>query len=447
MDHLFSVISDTDRMRGQDASDNLSFHVDNSKYAPATIRSSLCHLRLIKRNGYQISQFKDGNALNILNKLKNRKGELLTNSHKRQVAFAIQKVDNSIKIDTKQFGKHRQEKVTRMSDAFFLDHVKKMVTNAAEYLGRHITQEVSDLAMLEACAAVLFSVCTALRIDEICQLQYDHLDRIKEGEPINISCKGKSSAMRTIPNSDILASLIHTLVLIKPKVEKCVAGSDAQIHIIAHWQLKKDFVIKTSQSFMRKKLKELSALTTVEDDQPKNDWKEYKLGFQSFRKYITTILVENGGHLVAQALNNHKNLVTTLTHYTNPTPQTAEDTMNRLYGSTHSKWNDEDFFEKELRDLAGSPSPSGTSSTVEEELMDSNQPDANENMEVEREKENLEREREKENLEREREKIKSSRRKQLRRKHYRSRSNTQSSSSSSDERENFMDAHTGGVEE
>lgn len=74
---------------------------------------------------------------------------------------------------------------------------------------------------------------------------------------------------------------------------------------------------------MRKKLKELVALSLV---------KYRGLGFNKFRKYITSILVEGGALSAAQMMNNHSSTGPTLNHYY-VTNKASEETFSDLHGN------------------------------------------------------------------------------------------------------------------
>lgn len=82
-----------------------------------------------------------------------------------------------------------------------------------------------------------------------------------------------------------------------------------------------DYVLITSVSQLRRSLKQLAVSFSVNVP---------NLGFNKFRKYMTSLLVDAGNHSLAQFINSHRNMDTTLTNYDVGTKQSMEKTLNTI---------------------------------------------------------------------------------------------------------------------
>lgn len=291
----------------------------------ATIRSAISHVKLLQANNISIStkSFLAGTN-RLLDSLKNRKGETLSLGYKIQLGVTIKRMFPESDVDINVYKeKTNSLKTSRASNVNFMSKVKRLLQEASLYLGTINPSEIiNDIGMYDTCTAIVISSCTSLRISEIMQLKMSDATSILRGLPIFIKSKGSGKESRNVAPNDILVRLLKLLARHRPIIN---GNPESKMHKGAaskQLRLQNGYIIISSESHITKKLKELAAVHELHFD---------VLGFNIFRKYITTMLVNRGGHLVAQAMNNHTSLNTTFNHYTTLTSDASEKTYDSIF--------------------------------------------------------------------------------------------------------------------
>lgn len=88
-------------------------------------------------------------------------------------------------------------------------------------------------------------------------------------------------------------------------------------------RLRDNYVFVMSVSQLQKWLKQFAVMFSVNLS---------NLGFNMFRKYITTLLIGGGGHTLAQFVNAHSNVNMIITNYDLGTKNIIEKTMDDIIG-------------------------------------------------------------------------------------------------------------------
>lgn len=302
---------------------------DSSKLSKSTLISSASHIRTLKRNDIPINeQSLTINTTEMLDKLRNGKGELLDDLYKRQIGMTIKRMYPDININLDKYSRNRSQSrkyTTRNTSEEFNLSLKLIIDHASLVIKQsYELKTIESLGIYDACIAVLLTVSTSLRINELNQLKVRHIEKIKASEPLDIVSKGSRRVRSIAPNS-ILLGVLNAIQIQRPKV---FANLELKTDDMATRKQKQrysdGYLLINSVGNMRLKLKEISAALGI---------KTQTLGFNSFRKYITSVLVENGAHYIAQSMNNHSSLNTTLNHYNVVAPQAVQKTFNDLMDS------------------------------------------------------------------------------------------------------------------
>lgn len=308
---------------------------DRSKLSKSTCKSIGSHLKTLIRNKVPIDEEHLAyNTVAMLNRLVDTKGKKLTDAYKRQIGMTIKRLFPNVHINLTRFNKTRNNKTNnRMSDPQFAQLIKKLIEYAATILNRMDHDAIiDDIGLYDTCVAILIITSTCLRLHETSQLTLGDIVKIQNHEAVYIKSKGDSNA-RIIAENEVLAKVLKLVQKQRNKIEDAVLIKKSD-YATQH-QLKRlaeQFIIISSEDYMRKKLRTLSA-TVYHGKQT--------LGFNMFRKYTTSLLIDGGGHLVAQSLNNHSSVNTTLDHYNVVGPQTVQDTYNDIMDALNvNKLND-----------------------------------------------------------------------------------------------------------
>lgn len=293
---------------------------DPDKLLPNTIQSSVSHINLLKRNGVPINHdalVRDTNK--ILNSLKMRNGKPVKDSYKLQIGRTVKRMFPDADVDLKRYNKSRSMGPTRISSPDFMRNMQKIINIASQMVQAAYT-DIEDIGIYNTALVVLLSLSTSLRISELLQLRMSDLHSIETRRPLNIKTKGRRGA-RVLMANDLLLAMVNAIRMQRSNVEECMRRRVADNHSVSMIdRLTNEFIIICSESYMRRRLKELAA--------PVIDPRTLKsniLGFNTFRRVTTTLLVDNGEHSIAQAINNHSNMNTTLRHYNVQTTQASED--------------------------------------------------------------------------------------------------------------------------
>lgn len=307
---------------------------DRTKVSKTTMKSVLSHIRLLKRNNVPIDEeHLTYDTIKMLNRLVDTRGKKLSDLYKRQIGMTIKRLFPHIRdrIDLSKLNGARNDKdghtSTRAMDPDFMNLVQKLIDYAAMILNRMNSEsEVKDLGLYDTCLAILIISCTCLRLHEACQLTVPDIKKIRNREAVYIRSKGGSN-VRIIAENATLRKVFDLVKKQRGKVENAIAVKNLD-HATRHQVMRynKGYIIISSEDYMRKKLRTLMATIYPE---------RQVMGFNVFRKYTTSILVDGGGHYVAQALNNHSTVNTTLDHYNVVGPQTVQNTYNDIIDAMH----------------------------------------------------------------------------------------------------------------
>lgn len=304
---------------------------DTSKYSENTIRSTCSHFRLLLANGINIESNDELSKIK-LNALKNKHKQPLSDEHKYQIAMSLKRIAN-IQLDIRKLIKSRNLKSSphrrRAANPEYMNDVEKIINRATQIVQDVSTnQEIIDLGLYFSCLSVLLTLATTMRINEITKLKLDDLDNILEKKPVNIKLKSKNvEYKRTFILSDLLISIIRTIKNQRVYVREYLMNKriNTKEHTTQLTKLRDDYLILVSTSYMCKKIKEISAACYIPISTQ---------GFNMFRKYMTTLLSDNGRHDLAQRLNQHTNEATTINNYYIQSAQASEDAFSKIHQLT-----------------------------------------------------------------------------------------------------------------
>lgn len=299
--------------------------IDLAKLSDSTITSMLSHIRTLQRNHVGIDfESLTTNTVSVLDKLKDTHGKPLNRAYKRQIAMTIKRLYPSVDINIKPFSKHEQKATTRLMSGDFVRVIGELVTRSTKVIRSAYTEDIADLAIYDTCLTIILTVGTSLRIQEIHDLKMSHIKLIRDERPIPIRSKGYQN-LRMIAINSLLDMAFVAIEYQRDAVKRCLS-KETRIRANQKHQARFDagYIIVTSIDFMRKKLRELSSgIENLDATQ--------SFGFNIFRKYITTVVTEQGGHKIAQAMNNHSSESTTVNHYNVVSRVAAEKTYDRIF--------------------------------------------------------------------------------------------------------------------
>lgn len=312
---------------------------DPGKLSSATVESMVSHINLLKRNDVPITKAAlTADPVRLLDSLVTSKGKRLTPLYKLQIAATLRRMyPNDFSIDTRKYNAARKSATTRVSSQPFMQAIRKIIDAASVVVKQaYVETEIEDLATYDTSLVVLLSSCTSMRVSELYQLKTTDIETIRRNEPVVVHSKGAlAGRRRVISPNDLLLAVLVAVQEQRVKAERAATNSLAMNRSPRYKanRLNGGFILLTSISHMRRKLKEIAAtfgvhLRTGEMDESDG----HTLGFNAFRKYITTMLVDGGGHTVARVINNHTNLNTTLSNYHILSAETAEATFDRIDG-------------------------------------------------------------------------------------------------------------------
>lgn len=299
-----------------------------SELSNATLKCVASHIKTLKRNNIPLTEEAlTHNTIHMLDRLIDTKGRPLNHNYKRQIGMTIKRMFRNNIINLSAYNKLRSgtgKSKTRLASAEFVGIVKRLTTKASLIIKEtYAADKINDLALYDACLTALITTSTSLRIEEVLQLKLAHIQKIINKEPIGIKSKAYRNVRSVAPN-DLLLSVFAAIKAQRSKVNENIAMK--RVDKASKYQRARfdaGYLIITSANYMRKKLHELAASVSI----------NYKiLGFNIFRKFITSVLVEGGGHFVAQTMNNHSSLNTTLDHYNVIGAQSVQKTYDNLTG-------------------------------------------------------------------------------------------------------------------
>lgn len=304
---------------------------DRTKLSKTTVQNSVSHINVLRRNGVTIDEVNlTHNTVDMLDRLVDRKNKPLTMDYKRQIGMTIKRLYPNARINLSKYNvdrrrRNRLEAFNTQNDSAiqYVQAVKMVRDQSINVLRMAQNQQaVDDLGLYDAAVAVLLTIATSLRIRELWQLRLEHMPEILKSQRITIHSKSNKNVRSIAPN-DLLKHVFTTIEQQRPLVTNNIAMKNNQNIRQQIERLNSHYILISSDDFMTKKLKDLAAMAGVTAALP-------TFGFNTFRRYITSTLVEGGGHYVAQSMNNHSNLDTTLDHYLVVGPESMQRTYKNL---------------------------------------------------------------------------------------------------------------------
>lgn len=323
------------------------------KVAISTYKSSKSHIRTLKRNleenGIQFTaEYLKDNYESILKNLRKRNNEPASADYQRQVGMTLKRMFPGV-IDLSKYDKYRKRQKKNPKSFEFQERAKLQLEHAASIVTMMMNQQLRypsskigkisiehfvdiDLGRYEACLAILLSSATSLRIDEIRQLKMEHFRYIRYEQYVPI--KTKTSKSRLIIYSDYLEKIMTLIEQFRDTIKSHVGLNGAtKAGMIHAKRFDDDYVLLTSTSHLQEKLKR------VNDEIARSFPTPAKGGFNQYRAFTTSSLIEGGGLNAAQAMNDHKSLTTTLTFYNAISNKSATDTFKILTEAQSLKKN------------------------------------------------------------------------------------------------------------
>lgn len=336
-----------------------SYYKTKGQLAKKTLLSRESHKKLFAFNNINLSDelYFVGKANSILDNMKDKKGKFLKNGYKAQLAITLKHIFPTLDVDIKRYKiKSKQER--RLEDPGFIDKLLKLAEYAAKKVDVITRTKIVDLGQYETCITILLIVSTAMRINDILQLRLINLDEILKNTLVSITIKGGVKT-RFIPKNEILTSIINHINKNREKVENFLKYSLSNKDVKRVDRINNHFVITSSESLLFQKLKQESALNTI---------KIPILGFNSFRKLTTTILIKNGGLGIASALNNHSDINTTEEYYNIASSDAVGRVFSKLNEAIENHNKNENEQEMEVDEQITQKNNESTASTSYENL-------------------------------------------------------------------------------
>lgn len=332
----------------------------------STVNQMVSHIKVLLYNNVKLNleYFRENeNHTELLKNLKSRRDDKPINPlYALQILKTLKHLFGSenIHVDSKYFNKFRKNPINRLMSPDFIKSVKKLVSQAAKTLDNEIENlknngsdidddddddknddQIFNLSFHDTALVILITTATCLRIEEIMQLNMKHLQDIKRDLKVAIKSK-KTYKQRNIPRSEFLMLVIANIEKLREQAIKSAKkkikfnANDSKMVEFKTKRLKEDKIILTSVSYLRDRLKiysamnEINFLTPTKTTTTTTSTAMMPIGFTVFRKLMTTYLVNEGGYILAQLLNNHKNLNTTMSNYVIATNEASENVLQNL---------------------------------------------------------------------------------------------------------------------
>lgn len=312
-------------------------------YERSTIKITLSNIRLLQANNYDIDNEElKNNTFEVLNKLRDRKGDLLKPNYKRQIYETLRRIYGdtlNIASGTK-FGKRTNERgvfVRNFSQKFrnylldILRHFADLLTEFCKDTEKAIKNPSNfdsfDIVAYEVCITSFLSLVSCIHFEGLHKIKMADINRISIGEPIIVDVKRRNKR-RFVKNFDLTQQLVTCIMLMRPRVEAILAYRHGLQHSSAA-RIQKNriydkYVLIYGATSLYDGLKKLAADVKFDVSEFSEAERKYftpagavkSLGFNIFRKLMTTTLVEGGHHELAKRMNCHTNNITTLRDYT-----------------------------------------------------------------------------------------------------------------------------------
>lgn len=301
---------------------NLFYQSDH--ISTSTIQCRKSHLNLFKKNNItdHISYFENRANEKIDNLRTIRDNKLLSDSYKVQIANTIKTLNENSDVDPKQYKRkipsnekiiiELNEKITKMSE-----HLANQIVNFKLYTN------VSP-AYYETCILLLFILSTSLRYDTITSLKMDHLDLILTNSLLTLRNKTQLDKIRIVPNK-----------ILVPLIKIIKSHRNYFINLVRRSIRKQDDVkvekFNNKYLFLYSRTTHLKTIKTISQSEVFKDIKNLeRITSTNYRKTTTSILVSAGGEKIAQSLNHHKTLKTTLDYYASTNLNEIDKTFDSL---------------------------------------------------------------------------------------------------------------------
>lgn len=316
---------------------------DTSIFSNETINSMKSHIKLLQKSG-NVKELADSShetITEVLNNLRNKNNKPYSKSYLVQIANTLNSINKNLNYKYEGKGSSNNAdgknktivKDNRWYNVDFTKIIGSILRNGYIFL-KKITEHkriATSFEMNDYMLHLTINLCcaTGLRISEILQLTYKHLDRIQNGESILIRTKKRNMKTdRHIEMTTLLGNLIYMANFNRDKVAKYLVFQNKNKvknldkYIAQSQKFNNNFVILLSMSYLQKLLRQyIMKNNTVAVN------KGLVFGFNIFRKYITTTLTDNGHPYVAQQYNNHKSINTTMNDYNLISLQAVNDAM------------------------------------------------------------------------------------------------------------------------
>lgn len=332
--------------------------IDYTKISKSTMLSLMSHVKLLNKHNIDFDNEglkKNGIVMTpneiyrSLDNMRNSKNKLLTSDYKRQILISIKRAYRTIykNLDLKRYP-HKAYTTPKAANTEHMSSIKVLIEQAAKYT-KNVNSDgkILDLGLYDVCLAIMITCSSSLRIAEIMQLNMSILEDIRQGRQASIQSKA-THMPRIVPLNNVLSKTIDRIIKQRPYVMKLLNDQNDSINMYVEeyklHRIKDDYVIISSLSTLRKKLREFATVVGLNT-----------VGFNDFRKFITTVLIDGGGHEVAKAMNNHSDIGTTIRHYSVHTPQASEDLYRAIHESVEQRRSDDRSIEKLLEEERKQP--------------------------------------------------------------------------------------------
>lgn len=271
---------------------NPSIKIKNTP-SSKTLRSRQSHLKLFELNNHTIEYFKT-DANQKLDKLLDRKGNLLKPGYKAQLAITIKSLLPGTDVSVKTYRK-QEKSITRSYSTEFIVNMKKIVEYAAQYLGGVYTNNELNTSTYEVCLAIMFSFCTTLTLDAIRLLKLRHFANIRNSELIRLKIKNRDYV--PIPLNATLVALMdiidsQRILYSETLFRQLKFTDDSRLN-----RYNNQYVFVYSESYLVKSLKKFVARTEITIN---------TVGYATFNKLVTSFIDERNNLQLVNYMNKFK---------------------------------------------------------------------------------------------------------------------------------------------
>lgn len=344
-------------------------------YTPSTIRVTLSNIRLLEHNGYKLSdEVLRNDTLNVLNRLHDTRRIPLKNEYKRQIYNTLRRIfGDTLNVNSGAvFGKRSKERdvYVRNFSHKFRDYITRVLRHCGELLTEFCTRTEGalsnpegyddfDVVAYEVCIAAYLSLVTCFHMAGLLKLKMEDIRRIERGESIIVKAKRKNKR-RFVKTFDLTLQIVRVIILMRPRVEAILDArfrtNSRNIVGMANQQARitEKYVLIFGATTLYDGLRRISSDVPVDTSDFADSERRFftasgalkSLGYNIFRKLMTTNLVESGYRDLAKRINLHNDAITTLRDYTmSDTKYALENLINQnltTAGEDNDDSDDED---------------------------------------------------------------------------------------------------------